>query len=129
MSLSNFIENKVLDHILTSSTTPFVTTTTVWASLHTADPGETGTASPLASCPRFIVHFGPATSATSFNDTAASVVSNAVGTVTHMAFWDGSSTATANCLGSASMTSGGVRMAAAGSTFTLASAVVFFSMD
>ena len=98
MSISNYLEDLILNHVLTSSTTPFVTTTSVWMSLHTADPGETGTGSPLASCPRFLVHMGSAVSATAANDTTASVIASATGTVSHAALWDSSATGTANCL-------------------------------
>ena len=96
MTLSNYIEDLALNHIVTNSTTPFVTTTTIFCSLHTGDPGETGTANPLASCPRFAVVFGAAASATCANNATASVVSSATGTVTFAGLWDGSDTALAN---------------------------------
>ena len=130
MTLSNYIENKILDHIFTSSTTPFVTTTTVYASLHTGDPGETGTGSPLASCPRFRVHMGAAVSATSVNDATASVVTSAsAAAITHIGLWDGTATDTANHLWNGPMTSGGVRIIAAGSTVTLAIGILQVSLD
>lgn len=119
MSLSNFLEDLVLNHVLTSSTTPFVTSTVIWGSLHTADPGETGTASPLASCPRFLVHFGVAASATSANDATASVVASSTGTVTHVGLWDGSATATANHLWSGALAANKT-VANVGDTVTLA---------
>ncbi len=98
MSISNYLENLILNHAIGTSTAGFVTTTVVYASLHTADPTETGTGSPLASCGRFIVHFGAAASATADIDTTASVVTSASGTITHLGLWDGSATATANHL-------------------------------
>lgn len=119
MSISDYLENKILDHVLTSSTTAFVTTTAIYASLHTGDPGETGTANPLASCPRFLVGFGAAASATSANNATGSVVSSATGTVSYVGLWDGSATATANHLWSGTVTPN-ITIANAGDTVTLA---------
>jgi hypothetical protein len=119
MSMSDYIEGLVLTHILTTSTTPFVTTTAVYASLHTADPTETGTASPLASAGRFLVHFGAPANATSANDATASVVCSATGTITHVGLWDGSATATANHLWNGAL-SANKTVANVGDTVTLA---------
>lgn len=119
MTISNYLEPRILDHILTSSTTPFVTTTDIFASLHTGDPGETGTASPLASTPRFSVHMGVAVSSTNSNDTTASVVCSATGTVTFIGLWDGTSTALANHLWSGALTASRV-VANVGDSVTLA---------
>ena len=58
MSISNYLEDKLLDQILRNTTFPAISA--VWGSLHTADPGEAGTASPLASAPRFALAFGAA---------------------------------------------------------------------
>jgi hypothetical protein len=40
MSMSNYLEDKVIDHMLRNQA--FTPPTTVYASLHTSDPGETG---------------------------------------------------------------------------------------
>lgn len=123
MTISNYLEDKLLDLVLRNATFPAITA--VWASIHTGDPGETGTASPLASCPRFPVVFNAAASATSVNATAASVVTSAsAAAITHIGLWDGSATATANHLWSGAMSSGGVRITAAGSTVVIASGVL-----
>ena len=128
MSISNYLEDLFLNHVLTSSTTPFVTTTSVYMSLHTADPGETGTGSPLASCPRFLVHFGAAASATGANDTTASVVASATGTITHAALWDATATGTANCLWYGPLSASKV-VANVGDTVTLAVGALTVSID
>jgi hypothetical protein len=40
MSISNYYEDKILDHMLRA--TSFTPPSTIYVSLHTADPGETG---------------------------------------------------------------------------------------
>ncbi len=127
MTISNYLENKLLDLVLRNTTFPPIVS--VWASLHTADPGETGTGAPLASTPRFQVTFNPAVSATSVNAAQALGVGSATGTVLWMALWDGSATATANCLWTASMTSGGARAINAPTTWVLASGVLRITLD
>lgn len=118
MSISNYLEDKLLDLVLKNTTFPAITA--VYASLHTADPGETGTGSPLASCPRFAVTFGSAASATSTVNASASVVSSATGTVSYVGLWDGSATGTANHLWSGALTAN-ITVANPGDTVTLAS--------
>lgn len=126
MAISDYLANKILDHILTNSTTPFVTTTTVWAAYHTAAPGKTGTNAPLASCPRVALPgFNAAVSATSSNAAIATVVTSAsAAAITHISLWDGSATGTANFLMDSSMTSAGVRILAAGATVVLSSGIL-----
>ncbi len=127
MTISNYLENKLLDLVLLGATFPPISAR--FASLHKGDPGETGTGNPLASCPRFAIAFNAAGTATSVNAAAVSVVSAASGLITHIALWDGSSTSTANCLWICPMTSGGVTIGAAGSTCTLASGVLRVTLD
>ena len=127
MTISNYLENLILNHVLTSSTTPFVTTTMVYGSLHTGDPGETGTGNPLASCARMAIEFNTAASATSVNTTTVDFVTSASGTITHLALWDGSATATANCLWSGALaTSKNVNV---GDTIRLSSGSLGVNLD
>lgn len=128
MTISAYIEDLLLNHVLGSSTTPFVTTTSVYMSLHTGDPGETGTGSPLASCPRFAVHIGAAVSATAANDSTASVIASATGTVTHVALWDATSTGTGNCFWYGALTASKV-VANVGDTVTLAVGALTVTVD
>ena len=125
MSISNYLEDKLLNLVLTNTTFPPITA--VFASLHTADPGETGTASPLASCARFAVTFSAAASATSVNSASASVVTSASGTISHVALWDSSATATANCLWSGALAT--TKNVNVGDTITLASAALSVSLN
>ena len=126
MSISNYLEDNLLNLVLRNTT--FGAITAVYMSLHTADPGETGTGSPLASCPRFAVTFNAAASATSVNGATASVVASSTGTVTYAGLWDGASTATANHLWSGALGTSKV-VANVGDTVTLASGALAVSLS
>jgi len=67
-------------------------------------------------------------SATCINDTSASVVACATGGVSHLALWDGSATATANCLWSGALDSTKT-VANVGDTVTLATADLRVSLN
>lgn len=126
MSISNYLEDKLLDLVLRNTTFPPIAT--VWVSLHTADPGETGTGSPLASCPRFSLAFNAAASATSANSASGSVVASATGTVSFFGLWDGSATGTANHLWSGALTAA-ITVANVGDTVTVASGALTVSLS
>ena len=97
--ISANLADKILNQVFSTGHATFLGNTTgVWVQLHTGDPGKTCTANVLASCPRFIVPFGTAGSATIANNATASVVSSATGTVTHISTWDSSDTASGNAL-------------------------------
>ena len=97
MSLSNYLEPRLLDLVVNNATFPAIVT--VWGSLHTADPTETGTGSPLASTPRSQIVFNATSTASGrTNATTVNWVCSATGGIGFLALWDGSATATANCL-------------------------------
>ena len=125
MSIANQLENKILDYILMGTT--FANITTVFAALHTADPGETCTASPVASCPRMAIVFNAAASATSVNATGVSFAVSSSGVATHLSLWDGSATATALALWYGALTAS--KAYNAGDTITLASGALAVSLD
>lgn len=88
MSISNYLEDKILDKLLTN--TDF-TVTTVYVSLHDADPGETG-ANEVAggSYARQTGTFSG--SGGTFDNTAdIDFTSMPAVTVTHVGLWDASS--------------------------------------
>ena len=126
MSISNYLEGKLLDHVFTNTTFPNITA--VFGSLHTADPTETGTGSPLASTPRMAIVFNAQASSTSVNATAVTWTCSATGTITHMALWDASSTATANCLWYGALTASKV-VANVGDTVQLTSGSLSVTID
>lgn len=123
--ISNYLEAKILDQIFTNATFPAISA--VWGSLHTGDPTESGTGSPLASCPRVQLFFNAAASATTVNSTAASWDSSASGTVTHIGLWDASATATANFLWGGELSTS--KIVNPGDTVTLASGSLAITLD
>lgn len=126
-AFSNYIENKLLD--LTLAGTAFTAPTSWFGALHTADPTETGTGSPLASTPRMnMTAFNAAASATSVNSTQVVWTCSSTGTVSHISIWDGSATATANCLYYGALTATKT-VANVGDTVTLASGALTISLD
>lgn len=98
MSASNFLENEILDHILSAAT--YTAPATVYISLHTADPGETGAneTSGTGYARKSVTN-----DATQWPAAVAGVKSNGAvitfatpgaggwGTVTHFGMWDASS--------------------------------------
>jgi hypothetical protein len=127
MSLSNYLENKLLDHVFhnTSYTSP----TTVYVSLHSADPGETG-ASELA------VANGYARQSCAFSAASGGATENS-GTVTftntgsawsaatHFGVWDASSSG--NFLGGGSLAAS--KTVGANDTATFAAGDLDVSLD
>lgn len=122
MAISAYLKDRLLNLTLRNTTFPAITT--VWCSLHVGDPGQTGTGSPLASCPRFPVTFNAAVSATCVQAATASVISSAsAAAISWLGLWDGSATATANHLWNGQCASN-TRILAAGATCTLASGII-----
>ena len=129
MPISAYLADKILNQVFSTGHATFSNNTTgIWASFHTADPGKTGTASPLASCPRMQVAFGVAGSATAANNATASVVSSASGTITHVVLWDSSDTASGNALFYGALTAS-KQIGNAGDTITLAVGALLVSVS
>lgn len=94
MSISNYLENKILDKVLRN--TDF-TVATPYVSLHTADPGETGTSEVAGgSYARQSAAFDAAASGATSNSGVLNFTGMPACTVTHVAIWDASSAG--NCL-------------------------------
>jgi hypothetical protein len=99
VSLSNYLENKLLDHVFrnTAYTPPAI----VYVSLHTSDPGETGTNElPVADgYTRQTGAFDVAASGATANSTAITFTNSgsAWAAVSYFATWDAASAG--NCLG------------------------------
>lgn len=106
MSLSNYVENKILDHVFRN--TAYTPAATVYVALNSADPGETG-ANELASVygySRQSVAFGAAASGAMSNSGQVVFTNTGTGaedwaTATHFSLWDASSGG--NCLGVGSL--------------------------
>jgi hypothetical protein len=110
MSLSNYLENELLDHIAGSS---YTVPSSLNVKLHTGDPGEDCTGNAAAETTRKAVTFGTA-SAGSMSATGSPVaewtaVSNTE-TYTHFSVWDnisaGNPLGYGALSGSAAMTAG-----------------------
>lgn len=88
MSLSNFAENELLDALLGNGT---YNSTATHVSLHTADPGETGTSEVTGgSYGRQSAAFGAAAGGTTSNTGTLSFTTMPAVTVTHVGIWDAS---------------------------------------
>ena len=96
MSIANQLESKLMKLVFANTTFPAITT--IYGSLHTADPGETGTGSPLASTPRISIEMANTPTSTVANSTTSDFLTSASGVISHIGLWDGSSTTTGNAL-------------------------------
>lgn len=86
MSISNYAENKILDHSLSVSS--WTMPTGVYVSVHSASPGETG-ANEIASTTRQgDTAFNSAASGATANTSAVTFTSMPSCTVTHIGIWD-----------------------------------------
>jgi hypothetical protein len=101
MSISDYYENKILDHMLRG--TAFTPPTAVYVSLHSADPGETGA--------NEISGGGYARKQVTFNAPSGGSMTNSnllrwdnmpAVTVTHVALWDAPTAG--NCLWTGALT-------------------------
>jgi len=109
MSISNYAELKLLDHV--TGTASFTAPSAFYLKLHTGDPGEAGTSNAATETTRQAASFGSASSGSI--TTSATVEWTNVSTTetyTHWSAWDASSAG--NCLwygalsASASVTAG-----------------------
>lgn len=104
MSASNYLELKILDHIL--GNTAYSAPATVYISLHTADPGETGATAEATGTnyARLAVtnnttnwpNASAGSKASGADFTFATPGSGGWGVITHFAIWDAASSG--NCL-------------------------------
>jgi len=93
VSISNYLENKLLDTLRNQS----FAVTTVYAQLHTGDPGEDGTANVASETTRKSLTWNAASGGSMATSAAASWTSvAATETLTHFSLWDASSSG--NCL-------------------------------
>lgn len=121
MSLSNFLENEIVDHIFRARS--YTAPATIYVALHTGDPGESGASSEVSTSGTNYARASLAASAANWKGTGNEVsgdsagtggqTKNAVaitfnvpsatwGTVTYFSLWDAVSAG--NCLGSGALT-------------------------
>lgn len=90
MSASDYLENKLLDHVLRN--TAFSQPAALYMALHTADPGDTGTASEVTggSYARQTIAFAAASSGSAVSSGAVNFTAMPAATVTHFSIKDAS---------------------------------------
>jgi hypothetical protein len=93
VSISNYLEDKLLDTLRNQS----FAVTTVYAQLHTGDPGEDGTSSVATEDTRVSLTWNAASGGSMATSATASWTSvAATETLTHFSLWDAASAG--NCL-------------------------------
>lgn len=125
MSISNYLEAKILDHVLRYSTAPYTGASTIYLALHTQDPGEAGTGTEVSAggytYARQTIAFSAASGGSISMSNSYIEYTNMPGvTVTHVALWDASSSG--NCLWSGALTAS--RAVTAGDTLRITSLTV-----
>lgn len=125
MSISNYAENKILDH--TFGVAAFTQPAGIYVKLHIGDPGEDGTGNPAAETDRVQATFGTAASGGTISNTAAIQWTGlaATETLTHLSLWDASTAG--NCLWTGALTSS--VSVNSGGTFTIAIGDLDCSLD
>ena len=87
MSISNYAENKILEH--TTGETAWTMPTNVYVKLHTGDPGEAATSSAAGETTRKQASFAAASSGSIATDTTLEWTNVAsTETITHWSLWD-----------------------------------------
>lgn len=127
MSLSNYLENKILDHVFRN--TAYTSPTTVYVSLHSADPGETG-ASELAVAngyARQSCAFDAAASGATANSATVTFTNtgSAWSAATYFGVWDASSAG--NFLGGGALAAS--KTVGASDTATFAAGALDITLD
>lgn len=86
MSISNYLENELLDAVFSAGA---FSVTTVYISLHTGDPGETGASEATGgSYARQSAAFDAAASGATANSGTISFTDMPAATITHVGVWD-----------------------------------------
>jgi len=93
-AMSDYLENKFLDHFLGTASTS--APAAVYVGLHTADPTDAGTGTEVSGSgyARQSMAFGAASSGTASNSAAVefpAASGGSWGTITHIGIWDASS--------------------------------------
>ncbi len=125
MSLSDYLENALLNHIRPGGAT-LTQPSNLYVKLHTGDPGEAGTSNAATNTTRQTVSFGAASSgsiAATGSPVATWTSVSTTETYTHFSLWDNVSAG--NCYGSGAL-SGSAAMTA-GDTFQLTA--LTFTLD
>jgi hypothetical protein len=124
MSISDYYENKILDHMLRG--TAFTPPSTVYVSLHTADPGETGTNELTGGgYSRKPVTFNAPSEGSMTNSADIDFPNMPAATITHVGLWDAASAG--NCLWTGALPA--PKTTNAGDTFRIPAGQLTVSLD
>ena len=104
--ISSYLANKLLDH--TFRNTAYTPPTTIYAKLHTGDPGAAGTANSSAQTTRIATTFAAAAAGSIAMSNTPEFTLNATETITHVSFWDASTAGNFLYSVAASVSKGGV---------------------
>ena len=116
MSISNYAENKILEH--TTGETAWTMPTNVYVKLHTGDPGEAATSNAATETTRKQASFAAASSGSIATDTTLEWTNVATTeTITHWSLWDASTAGNALWTGALSSSAA----VTAGDTFQITS--------
>ena len=121
--LSNYLENKLLDHALRN--TSYTPVATVYLALYVGSPTDAGTGGAEVAATRQAVTFGAASSGTVSNSSSISFTSMPAVTVTHIGVYDASTGG--NLLLHGALSSSVV--ATSGDTFTIAANDLDITLD
>jgi len=90
MSISNYAENKILDHV--TGEAAWTMPTTVYVKLHTGDPGETATSNAATETTRKAASWSAASSCSIATDATIEWTNvSTTETYSHWSLWDASS--------------------------------------
>lgn len=104
--ISSYLANKLLDHAFRN--TAYTPPTTIYAKLHTGDPGAAGTANASAQTTRIATTFAAAAAGSIAMNNTPEFTLNATETITDVSFWDASTGGNFLYSAQASVSKGGV---------------------
>lgn len=122
---SNFLENKVLDHVFGGTT--YTQPATIYVSLHTADPDEDGSGAEVSggSYARQVATMAAAASGAKATNADLVYTNMPAATVTHVGLWDAVSAG--NFLGGGALAT--PKTTGAGDTFQITSGNLTISLN
>lgn len=88
VGISSYLANKLLDH--TFRNVAYTPPATIYAKMHTGDPGAAGTANASAQTTRVATTFAAAAAGSIAISNTPEFTLNASETITHVSFWDAS---------------------------------------
>lgn len=104
--ISTYLANKLLDHAFRN--TSYTPPATIYAKMHTGDPGSAGTANASAQTTRVATTFAAAASGSIAISNTPEFTLNASETITGVSFWDASTSGNFLYSAQASVSKGGV---------------------